>query len=311
MWPPIVAHRRGWVAEPLSRPDDADGSDGIETRAHPRPSFTRQPDGSWALALQIPKGVLGSDVALDVGEEQVRVTIAGEEPLSLAIPPGISSEEAASCAARFSRRRGELAITIPASAARLEDCRRASEEQSTLDSTPAVELADPSEACLGARHDKSVKQWMDAAKTTEVQASSEKFSAVPEIDPQALQMAGTWMLHSAAATGDTKRLSALLAAKADPNAEDESGATALEKACTSGMLEVAALLLRAGARASGFIGARSTPLHRSVAAGGLNGRKLVQLLVARGANRYARDRAGRTPAELARSMGMNPWPELE
>merc|ERR1712232_1541191 len=55
-----------------------------------------------------------------------------------------------------------------------------------------------------------------------------------ESEASSLGMAGTWQLHSAAATGNLERLKALLEARVDANATDESGVGALEKACTSG-----------------------------------------------------------------------------
>merc|ERR1719359_1821 len=128
-------------------------------------------------------------------------------------------------------------------------------------------------------------------------------------DPIALQMAGTLMLHSAAATGDVKKVQALLNAKVDANAADDSGVSALEKACIGVHPEVLVALLAKGARVDGISSSNTTPLHRAVAAGP-RGRGLVQTLCGHGANRKAKDSAGRTPSDLAREMGLQPLPEL-
>ena len=73
--------------------------------------------------------------------------------------------------------------------------------------------------------------------------------------------------------------------------------------------EVALILLSRGANPNGLPRSTSNPLHRAVAAGA-GGGKLVQLLCSHGAWNTARDKAGRTPAELARELGLEPLPEL-
>merc|ERR1711988_661944 len=128
-------------------------------------------------------------------------------------------------------------------------------------------------------------------------------------DPVALQMAGSLMLHSATAIGDVKRMAALLSAGIDANAQDDSGVSPLEKACVGGNLEAAKILLDRGANVNGIETSPTTPLHRAIAAGP-KGRRLVQLLCDRGARRTEKDSTGRTPADLAREMGLEPLPEL-
>merc|ERR1712070_1221387 len=122
-------------------------------------------------------------------------------------------------------------------------------------------------------------------------------------------MAGIWMIHSAAAIGDVKRVEALINAGIDANAIEESGVCVLEKACQGGHAEVVAALLKRGARASGVETSSSTPLHRAMSIG-TRGCRLVQMLCEHGADRKRKDAAGRTPADFAREMGLKPLPEL-
>merc|ERR1711904_597984 len=95
-----------------------------------------------------------------------------------------------------------------------------------------------------------------------------------------LDSSATLVMHSAAACGDVTQLTRILNARADPNAEDELGATVLEKACVGLHEEAAALLLDRGASARGSKGGPSTPLHRAAAAGGAKGRGIVKMLLA-------------------------------
>ena len=99
-------------------------------------------------------------------------------------------------------------------------------------------------------------------------------------------------IHDAVAAGDAARVSALLRAQPElvraPN-ENQTRDLPLHTAAIGGQLEVARLLLDAGAAIDGFDADESTPLH--VAA--LNRHpELVDLLIARGADVNRRDRNG-------------------
>lgn len=128
-------------------------------------------------------------------------------------------------------------------------------------------------------------------------------------EPSAMDLAGTWILHSAASIGDAKKVEALLVAGQDANCADETGMSALEKACTGCHIDAVTVLLDHGAKVNGITTSSSTPLHRAVSAGS-RAHRLVQLLCARGACCTATDQAGRTPADLSRVMGLEPFSEL-
>jgi hypothetical protein len=367
------AHRRGWVAEAprdahtafAARVDSASGKS-AETL-----QFQRQADGSWSISLSASESTQSfADVTLDISQECLRVAFPGQPQQDISWPPGTSAAQMDACSARFSKRRRELLITIPAT----QDDENYSGsvpssrgEELCTSSVPAPheEPSAPtlSRPCLTAPPDQQQEQslpqrdkvalagkvedratvkapvkahkdfgfenpgakamcegganvlWEGLKKAAlDVQRGGREPLEEPDgvgekIDPVALTMAGTWMLHSAAATGDAKRLQALLSAGIDANAPDESGVGALEKAVLGCHTIAVNVLLNRGAKPSGIATSTSTPLHRAVAAGA-EGRGLVQLLVARGASRTAKDASGRTPIDLAREFGMEPLPEL-
>lgn len=96
----------------------------------------------------------------------------------------------------------------------------------------------------------------------------------------------------------------LLSHKADLDADDGYGATALYKALYTRKAEMAKALLRAGARvntkARVYIDGSGdvTPLHRAVWSV-----ELTKLLLEKGADPDARDTHGKTPRDWAESMG--------
>ncbi|CAJ1406472.1 unnamed protein product [Effrenium voratum] len=118
---------------------------------------------------------------------------------------------------------------------------------------------------------------------------------------EAENLAAILMLHSTAALGNAGGLQRLLASKCLPDAPDECGATALEKACLNGHEECARLLLEFGAKAKGLPGAPSTPLHRAaICSTGVVARgRLLRLLLEYSATPDCKDSSGRTAAELA------------
>merc|ERR1719498_357769 len=236
------------------------------------------------------------------------------------------------CSARFSKRRGELVISVPEAQSQAADtCNIASPDSGQELSCPEVaedaEALPPVELCCtrGIETTKVEKDDYETVRSAvensnygtstvlgaikQAAALQEKAANGSDIDEQSLNLAGTWMLHSAASIGDAQKVKALLLAGQDANAPDETGVSALEKGCTGAHAEVVAVLLNNGAKVAGIRTSSSTPLHRAVSAGS-KARGLVKLLCARGAKCTAKDRAGRTPADLARQMGMEPLPEL-
>jgi hypothetical protein len=103
-------------------------------------------------------------------------------------------------------------------------------------------------------------------------------------------------LLDAAARGDGPRLSALLAAGADPEVRDGEGRPALLLAVASGHERAVEALLRGGARPDPTTGSGWTPLHEAARAGGL---EAARALLDAGAEPDLRDRIRGTPLDVA------------
>ncbi len=113
--------------------------------------------------------------------------------------------------------------------------------------------------------------------------------------------AGATPLVLACAAGNVATARALLALGADPNLRDEQGRQALVLAARAGDAGLVAQLLEAGAKvAEGSTVDGRSALHVAAAAG--YGR-IASLLLARGADRNARDSQGLTPTDLAARYG--------
>jgi len=111
-------------------------------------------------------------------------------------------------------------------------------------------------------------------------------------------------LHCAAEQGHSEAVELLLDAGAELDARDRAGFTPLMWACHRGRLAVARLLLSRGASASPQSSAEETALHllsrQSARAADL---ALVAALLAASAGTEAGCRAGRTPLQLALTVG--------
>jgi len=110
-------------------------------------------------------------------------------------------------------------------------------------------------------------------------------------------------LHDAALKGHVEIVELLIAHKADVNARNAEGATALHDAALAGKCAVAEALLTHGAE----IDARdrdtqATPLERAASWGRTD---VVELLISRGANLALKDKNGKTALDLAVANGQS------
>jgi len=106
-------------------------------------------------------------------------------------------------------------------------------------------------------------------------------------------------LHYAALSDDVAQVVELLAGGADPDAADLQGFAVLHSACQQGGVESARALLDGGAVADYVDAFGNTPLWTAV----FNSRgrgDLIELLRTRGADPLHVSHAGRTPVSLAR-----------
>ncbi|TMW60058.1 hypothetical protein Poli38472_000100 [Pythium oligandrum] len=107
---------------------------------------------------------------------------------------------------------------------------------------------------------------------------------------------GATALHTAALTpAGSPALQLLLASSADPNSEDEFGFTPLHRLIQSGNVEGATLLLSSGANLTISAPGEETPLHLAAYE---NAREMAQLLLAFGADPFARNDRGVTSFEV-------------
>jgi len=107
-------------------------------------------------------------------------------------------------------------------------------------------------------------------------------------------------LLDAAARGNGSRLTALLAAGADPDARDAEGRPALLLAVASGQSSAVRSLLQGGARPDAATRSGWTPLHEAAAAGRL---EAARELIDGGAELDLLDRARGTPLDVAEQAG--------
>lgn len=91
----------------------------------------------------------------------------------------------------------------------------------------------------------------------------------------------------------------LVRSGASPNRKDEMGFTPLDQAVGDGNLDLVKLLLKVGAKVNGRT-RNGTPLHTACAYRHVD---IAKVLLTCGANPYALDEEGRTPADLTRHKG--------
>jgi ankyrin repeat protein len=112
-------------------------------------------------------------------------------------------------------------------------------------------------------------------------------------DVNAAQQDGSTALHWAAYHGDVANAAALLAARANPAAVTETGVTPLSLACESGNAAIVRALLEAGADPDQSLKNGETPLMMAARTGSV---AILELLLARGAKIEARETLrGTTP----------------
>ncbi len=122
-------------------------------------------------------------------------------------------------------------------------------------------------------------------------------------DVNVAQVDGMTALHWAVHYDDLATAKALLAAKANPKAENRYGVTPLSLACTNGNAAMVALLLDAGADANATLRGGETPLMTAARTGKLD---VVKLLLAHGADVNAKLENGQTATMWAAAEGHAP-----
>ncbi len=121
-------------------------------------------------------------------------------------------------------------------------------------------------------------------------------------NPDARDGDGRTPIFSAVLGGGVGLLGLLLESKADVNARDERGATALHIAAEEVLPEAATLLIGRGAYVNAQDAEGNTPLGRAVFSA--RGRyEVVRLLLTAGAKDDLPNNAGETPRQLAERLG--------
>jgi ankyrin repeat protein len=121
-------------------------------------------------------------------------------------------------------------------------------------------------------------------------------------DVNAPQPDGSTALHWAAYHGDSHAASVLLKAHANPNAHTDTGVTPLVMACESGNADLVNLLLKAGADPNQTLTHGETPLMMAARTGSV---PVLKLLLARGAKIDAREQLRGTTALMWAAAGSN------
>ena len=121
-------------------------------------------------------------------------------------------------------------------------------------------------------------------------------------DVNAAQPDGTTALHWAAYHGDTKAAAALLRAHANPGVMMENGMTPLSLACEAGNAELVQELLKGGADANQTLPNGETPLMMAARTGRL---PVIELLLAKGAKINEREKLRGTTALMWAAANSN------
>ncbi len=121
-------------------------------------------------------------------------------------------------------------------------------------------------------------------------------------DVNAAQPDGSTALHWAAYHGDEKVAAALLRAHANPGAVMENGMTALSLACESGNADLVQELLKAGADANQTLANGETPLMMAARTGRI---PVMQALLAKGAKVDEREKLRGTTALMWAAANSN------
>lgn len=124
-----------------------------------------------------------------------------------------------------------------------------------------------------------------------------------------LDREGRSSLHYFALEGDAEAVRRAVAAEADVNLQDKSGYTPLHFAAQQVQIEAAEALLAMGARVDLEDRHGNQPLWTAVFNSRGDGR-LVQMLLEHGSDPDHRNRAGKTPVELAELIATAPVAQL-
>ena len=140
----------------------------------------------------------------------------------------------------------------------------------------------------------------DAAMRQDYQAIERLLSS--KADVNAPQPDGTTALHWAAYRGDVKVATKLLAAHANPAALTDTGMTPLSLACENGNADLVRLLLKSGADANQTFTNGETPLMMAARTGRV---PVMQLLLEHGANLEAKEKLRGTTALMWAAANSN------
>lgn len=113
-------------------------------------------------------------------------------------------------------------------------------------------------------------------------------------DPQ-----GRARLHQAAVHGDADLVARLIGDGEDPAAVDSALITPLHMACQQGHVEVARILLQAGAPVDARDSLGKTPLARAVFDFKGGDPELIRILLAAGADPDAKSNSGQSPRDIS------------
>ncbi len=130
-------------------------------------------------------------------------------------------------------------------------------------------------------------------------ASYSEFFLRPDLDLHARGVNGQSLLHEAIAFGKTDIAKELIARKIDLDLQNRNGQTALHYAAVYGNVEIAQLMLQEGASV-GIADQHGNEALWTAALAGKGNSRMIQLLVAHGADVNHKNNAGRTVRDFAK-----------